>query len=153
MGYRLKAGQIGRVSSLSAHAGCLGRKLRWADKLPTLQLAKVSRLKWIPLRGPRYSNEEIATYLDSIGANYQRLEDAELLPRLAEILDSDQVVGWFQGRMEFGPRALGGRSIIGDPRSPKMQSVMNLKIKYRESFRLFRRIMHPLTPEGNRPNL
>ena len=87
--------------------------------------------------GPRYRNEEIATYLDSIGANYQRLEDAELLPRLAEILASDQVVGWFQGRMEFGPRALGGRSIIGDPRSPKMQSVMNLKIKYRESFRPF----------------
>ncbi len=87
--------------------------------------------------GPRYRNEEIATYLDSIGARYQRLEDAELLPRLAEILASDQVVGWFQGRMEFGPRALGGRSIIGDPRSPKMQSVMNLKIKYRESFRPF----------------
>ncbi|MFO1428684.1 MAG: carbamoyltransferase [Candidatus Competibacteraceae bacterium] len=87
--------------------------------------------------GPRYSNEEIATYLDSVGANYRRLEDTELLPRLAEILDSDQVVGWFQGRMEFGPRALGGRSIIGDPRSPKMQSVMNLKIKYRESFRPF----------------
>ncbi|NES72924.1 MAG: hypothetical protein F6K24_50880, partial [Okeania sp. SIO2D1] len=61
----------------------------------------------------------------------------ELMPRLAEILDNGNVVGWFQGRMEFGPRALGGRSIIGDPRNQKMQSVMNLKIKYRESFRPF----------------
>jgi len=59
------------------------------------------------------------------------------MPKLAEILDSEKVVGWFSGRMEFGPRALGGRSIIGDPRSPKMQSIMNLKIKYRESFRPF----------------
>ena len=87
--------------------------------------------------GRRYSNEEIETYLDSIGASYTRLGDAELLPRLAELLDSENVIGWFSGRMEFGPRALGGRSIIGDPRSPKMQSVMNLKIKYRESFRPF----------------
>ena len=59
------------------------------------------------------------------------------MPKLAEILDSEKVVGWFSGHMEFGPRALGGRSIIGDPRSPKMQSIMNLKIKYRESFRPF----------------
>jgi len=59
------------------------------------------------------------------------------MPRLAEILEQAHVVGWFQGRMEFGPRALGGRSIIGDPRSQSMQSVMNLKIKYRESFRPF----------------
>jgi carbamoyltransferase len=87
--------------------------------------------------GSRSSNDEIRTYLDSIGARYQYLEDAELMPRLAEILENEHVVGWFQGRMEFGPRALGGRSIIGDPRSAKMQSVMNLKIKYRESFRPF----------------
>jgi carbamoyltransferase len=87
--------------------------------------------------GSRSSNDEIRTYLDSIGAKYQYLEDAELMPRLAEILENEHVVGWFQGRMEFGPRALGGRSIIGDPRSAKMQSVMNLKIKYRESFRPF----------------
>jgi carbamoyltransferase len=59
------------------------------------------------------------------------------MPRVAEILDSGQVVGWFQGRMEFGPRALGARSILGDPRNPRMQSIMNLKIKYRESFRPF----------------
>ena len=72
-----------------------------------------------------------------MGAGYQRLDDPELMPRLAELLEQENVIGWFQGRMEFGPRALGGRSIIGDPRSPAMQSVMNLKIKYRESFRPF----------------
>lgn len=87
--------------------------------------------------GPRYSDSDIQAYLDSIGAKYQRLDDSELLPKLAQIMADENVVGWFQGRMEFGPRALGGRSIIGDPRSPKMQSVMNLKIKYRESFRPF----------------
>lgn len=87
--------------------------------------------------GPRYSDAEILEYFDGIQANYQRLDDAELMPRLAEILDGGNVIGWFQGRMEFGPRALGGRSIIGDPRNTKMQSVMNLKIKYRESFRPF----------------
>jgi carbamoyltransferase len=87
--------------------------------------------------GPRFSENEIRQYLDSIGARYVQMEDAELLPRVADFLSQEKVVGWFQGRMEFGPRALGGRSIIGDPRSPKMQSVMNLKIKYRESFRPF----------------
>lgn len=87
--------------------------------------------------GPRYDAENIKSYLDSIDARYSLLPSSELMPKLAEILDSDNVVGWFQGRMEFGPRALGGRSIIGDPRSKKMQSVMNLKIKYRESFRPF----------------
>jgi len=87
--------------------------------------------------GPRFSDVEVCEQLDQHGAVYEQLEDAVLFPRLAEILDSDNVVGWFQGRMEFGPRALGGRSIVGDPRSSKMQSVMNLKIKYRESFRPF----------------
>jgi carbamoyltransferase len=87
--------------------------------------------------GPRYSSDQIRDYLDSVDAVYSELEDDELFSSLAEILDSENVVGWFQGRMEFGPRALGGRSIIGDPRSTAMQSVMNLKIKYRESFRPF----------------
>jgi carbamoyltransferase len=87
--------------------------------------------------GTQSSNDEIKTYLDSIGAPYEYLPDEELLPKTAQILAKENVVGWFQGRMEFGPRALGGRSIIGDPRSPKMQSIMNLKIKYRESFRPF----------------
>ncbi len=87
--------------------------------------------------GPRFSEADIQDYLDGIGARYTQLGDAELMPRLAELLEQENVVGWLQGRMEFGPRALGGRSIIGDPRSQAMQSVMNLKIKYRESFRPF----------------
>ncbi|MBW4491557.1 MAG: carbamoyltransferase [Oscillatoria princeps RMCB-10] len=87
--------------------------------------------------GPRFAQAEIREYLDAVKANYLPLDDGELMPRLAEILAQGNVVGWFSGRMEFGPRALGARSIIGDPRNPKMQSVMNLKIKYRESFRPF----------------
>ncbi|MCK5229143.1 MAG: hypothetical protein KAR13_02695, partial [Desulfobulbaceae bacterium] len=87
--------------------------------------------------GPSFSEDKIKTFLDSISAPFKHIPDNELLPRLAEILDQGKVVGWFQGRMEFGPRALGGRSILGDPRNSDMQSVMNLKIKYRESFRPF----------------
>lgn len=87
--------------------------------------------------GPRYGDRQITDYLDSVGAVYERIDDGPLARRLAEILAEEAVVGWFQGRMEFGPRALGGRSIIGDPRSRNMQSVMNLKIKHRESFRPF----------------
>ncbi|VAW92806.1 Nodulation protein nolO [hydrothermal vent metagenome] len=87
--------------------------------------------------GPKSTDADITTYLDSVNAKYEPLTDDVLLPKLASILASENVVGWFQGRMEFGPRSLGGRSIIGDPRSKKMQSVMNLKIKYRESFRPF----------------
>ena len=87
--------------------------------------------------GPRYADNTIKTQLDGMHAVYQHLDDAGLENRLGDILADEKVVGWFQGRMEFGPRSLGGRSIIGDPRSAKMQSVMNLKIKYRESFRPF----------------
>jgi carbamoyltransferase len=87
--------------------------------------------------GPNYSSDRIRQDLDALNASYTELEEGELMPGLAEVLEQENVVGWFQGRMEFGPRALGGRSIIGDPRSEKMQSVMNLKIKYRESFRPF----------------
>ena len=87
--------------------------------------------------GPSYENKEMSEYLNSIGASYEELDDKELLPKIADILTDTKVVGWFQGRMEFGPRALGARSIIGDPRSSAMQSTMNLKIKYRESFRPF----------------
>ena len=87
--------------------------------------------------GPSFSNEEIERFLKGIGAPYHRLDDATLVERVAKDLAEEKVVGWLQGRMEFGPRALGGRSILGDARSPKMQSVMNLKIKYRESFRPF----------------
>ena len=84
-----------------------------------------------------FSNKEITTYLEKINSSFLELEDKELFEKLAEIIDDGKVVGWFNGPMEFGPRALGARSIIGDPRSKKMQSMMNLKIKYRESFRPF----------------
>ena len=87
--------------------------------------------------GPQFRNEDIEAYLTTIGAPYEKVDDEVLVTRVAGELASEKVVGWMQGRMEFGPRALGGRSILGDPRSPKMQSVMNLKIKYRESFRPF----------------
>jgi carbamoyltransferase len=87
--------------------------------------------------GPKFGAAQIRRQLDEFDASYQELADSELMPSVAEILDRGDIVGWFQGRMEFGPRALGGRSIIGDPRNSKMQSVMNLKIKYRESFRPF----------------
>lgn len=87
--------------------------------------------------GPSFTNEEIEQFLKGQAIPYIRLDDEELVNRVAEELASEKVIGWLQGRMEFGPRALGGRSILGDARSPKMQSVMNLKIKYRESFRPF----------------
>src|SRR5574341_182531 len=87
--------------------------------------------------GPAFTNEEIEARLKTLGASYRRLEEKDLFDRLAEELASGKVVGWLQGRMEFGPRSLGGRSILGDARNTKMQSVMNLKIKYRESFRPF----------------
>jgi carbamoyltransferase len=103
---------------------------------PGQNLTVADRMKGSYL-GPKFGDEEIRSYLDTVQAKYYRLDDQELLPRLGDILADENVVGWFQGRMEFGPRALGGRSIIGDPRSAKMQSVMNLKIKYRESFRPF----------------
>jgi carbamoyltransferase len=87
--------------------------------------------------GPAYSDDEIESFLRSAGAVYQRLPQDELLDRTARLLADEKVVGWLQGRMEFGPRSLGARSILGDPRSRKMQSVMNVKIKFRESFRPF----------------
>jgi len=87
--------------------------------------------------GPEFASDDIQDYLDGIGASYQRLNRSALIDYVAHMLAEEKVVGWFQGRMEFGPRALGARSIIGDPRSPKMQSQMNLKIKFRESFRPF----------------
>jgi carbamoyltransferase len=87
--------------------------------------------------GPDYSPGQIQDALDAAGARYTILDDDTLFSKTAQLLAEENVIGWFQGRMEFGPRALGARSIIGDPRSAKMQSVMNLKIKYRESFRPF----------------
>ncbi len=87
--------------------------------------------------GCNYSNEEIKNYLRSINAQFKEFKDEALFEKVAEFLDHGKIIGWFNGSMEFGPRALGGRSIIGDPRNKKMQSIMNLKIKYRESFRPF----------------
>jgi carbamoyltransferase len=87
--------------------------------------------------GPGFSPEEIEAYLKSQGAVYQRMERSELLKRVGAVLADEKIVGWFDGRMEFGPRALGARSILGDPRSPRMQAQMNLKIKFREGFRPF----------------
>jgi carbamoyltransferase len=89
------------------------------------------------LLGPEYSGSEIEAVLKGHNAIYRRCSDDELLEATARLLADEKVVGWFQGRMEFGPRALGNRSILGDARSPRMQSVMNLKVKFRESFRPF----------------
>ncbi|HEX8722661.1 MAG TPA: carbamoyltransferase [Pyrinomonadaceae bacterium] len=87
--------------------------------------------------GPEFSGDEIEETLVTLGARYRKVPHAELAGEVARLLSEEKVVGWFQGRMEFGPRALGARSILGDPRSPRMQSQMNLKIKFRESFRPF----------------
>jgi carbamoyltransferase len=89
------------------------------------------------LLGPGFSDDEIEAMLRSHDAVFQKLEKHALLDFTVELLKTEKVVGWFQGRMEFGPRALGNRSILGDARSAKMQSVMNLKVKFRESFRPF----------------
>ncbi|HCV43897.1 MAG TPA: hypothetical protein DGH68_10475, partial [Bacteroidetes bacterium] len=87
--------------------------------------------------GPEYTDDEIEHFLKMNEIVYQKVPREELVETVAELIATENVIGWFQGRMEFGPRALGARSIIGDARSPKMQSVMNLKIKFRESFRPF----------------
>ncbi|MDZ4339391.1 MAG: carbamoyltransferase C-terminal domain-containing protein, partial [candidate division NC10 bacterium] len=89
------------------------------------------------LLGPDFSDAQIEAALKEYGAPYRRLDRESLIREAAELLSREKVVGWFQGRMEFGPRALGNRSILGDPRSPKMQALMNLKIKFREGFRPF----------------
>jgi carbamoyltransferase len=87
--------------------------------------------------GPAYEQSEIEKQLSLAGAHYSIVPDTELIEVTAQALAAGKAVGWFQGRMEFGPRALGARSIIGDPRSPTMQKTLNLKVKYRESFRPF----------------
>jgi carbamoyltransferase len=87
--------------------------------------------------GPGFSKEDIRMFLEEKKVPFTEVPDSELASRVAELIEAEKVIGWFQGRMEFGPRALGARSIIGDARSPKMQETMNLKIKFRESFRPF----------------
>ena len=119
--------------------GALGCALavwhQYADK-PRQSSGAMDRMRGAYL-GPSFSSDEISAALDQLGAEYHVHRDEDLFSLLAELLDQGRVLGWFQGRMEFGPRALGARSIIGDPRKTDMQSVMNLKIKYRESFRPF----------------
>lgn len=118
--------------------GALGAALSvWYEYLGNERRAEgVDRMRGSYL-GPWFGTDNITAYLDGIKAPYRKLDEGALLDELSGVLADEKVVGWFQGRMEFGPRALGGRSIIGDPRSARMQSVMNLKIKYRESFRPF----------------
>lgn len=87
--------------------------------------------------GPGFTDDQVRSILDRFGAQYEMLPEEDIPTRVAQLIADQNVIGWFQGRMEFGPRALGSRSIIGDARSEKMQSIMNLKIKFRESFRPF----------------
>jgi len=89
------------------------------------------------LLGPKFTNKQIKKFLDNKKINYKFYSNKKMFDVVAKYIDNDNVIGWFQDRMEFGPRALGSRSIVGDARSPKMQSIMNLKIKFRESFRPF----------------
>jgi len=85
--------------------------------------------------GPSYSTEEVREFLQGKGATFQIYSTSELIEEVAELLSRGKIVGWFQGRMEFGPRALGARSILADPRNPKMKDILNEKVKHRESFR------------------
>jgi carbamoyltransferase len=87
--------------------------------------------------GSEFSQKQIEEELKSLGANYEVVSYENLIDKTSDYLSKEKAIGWFQGRMEFGPRALGGRSILGDPRSDKMQKNLNLKVKYRESFRPF----------------
>ena len=119
--------------------GALGAALFiWYQLLGNERKVVGADLQHGSLLGPRYSDDEICRFLDGAGAVYHRFDtDDALVEQVAGLMASENVVGWFQDRMEFGPRALGARSIIGDARSTAMQSVMNLKIKFRESFRPF----------------
>ncbi len=118
--------------------GALGAALvAWYDKYDRPRPLTAGDCMSGSYLGPDYPADEIRRQLEAAGACYEELDEVTLVERVADLLAAQQVVGWHQGRMEFGPRALGARSILGDPRAPKMQSVMNLKIKYRESFRPF----------------
>ncbi len=119
--------------------GALGTALfAWHQLLGNERKAEPGDSQQGSLLGPAYSNSHIRRTLDSVGARYHAHDNPEhLIDTVADLLNRGKVIGWFQGRMEFGPRALGSRSIIGDARSETMQSIMNLKIKFRESFRPF----------------
>jgi carbamoyltransferase len=119
--------------------GALGAALlAWHHELNRPRQPQAPDAQKGSLLGPAFPDDDIGLFLDSMGAIYERVDDEEaLLDRVARLIASEKVIGWFQGRMEFGPRALGCRSIIGDPRSPRMQRKMNVSIKFRESFRPF----------------
>ena len=119
--------------------GALGVALFiWHQLLDKPRTPQASDSQAGSLLGPAYDAEEIRQFLDSVHAVYEHIGDEdELTARVAQEIASGSVIGWFQGRMEFGPRALGSRSIIGDPRNPAMQTVMNVKVKFREGFRPF----------------
>ncbi len=119
--------------------GALGTALFvWHQLLDHARVPVASDSQSGSLLGPEFSAREIQTLLDSTGVRYEKIEDEEAFADcVAREIEEGRVVGWFQGRMEFGPRALGSRSIIGDPRNPAMQAVINLKVKFREGFRPF----------------
>jgi carbamoyltransferase len=118
--------------------GALGAALLgWHQYLGKERAAPTDESQRGSYLGPSYSDDEIRSFLESRSLPFTELSREEIAARVAGLIADEKVIGWFQGRMEFGPRALGARSIIGDARSPKMQEVMNLKIKFRESFRPF----------------
>ena len=115
-------------AALSAYYGFKGQPRPATDRLDRMQGSYL---------GPAFGQSEIEADLKSAGAVFKVLDEDEMIDKTAQALADGKAVGWFQGRMEFGPRALGGRSILGDPRSASMQKTLNLKVKYRESFRPF----------------
>jgi carbamoyltransferase len=121
------------VQPAAGDAGCsLGAALMiWHQKLGNPRKVVMNHSYW----GPKFSNEECRAALDSAGLKYETLPDEELLPKLAKMISEGAIIGWFQGRMEWGPRALGGRSFLADPRRADMREILNHKVKLREWFR------------------
>ena len=118
--------------------GAVGAALAvWHEHFGNARVCPVGDAMAGAFLGPQFSRADIIEALDAFGAVYHVFDPADAVDRAAELIAAGNVVGWFQGRMEFGPRALGARSILGDPRRPDMQEVMNLRIKFRESFRPF----------------
>ncbi len=127
------------IQPASGDAGCsLGAALAlWYSELNNDRKINSNDEMFGSYLGAEYPDEQIKKILDDIGADYNELDEEKLIDKISDDLSNEKAVGWFQGRMEFGPRALGNRSIIADPRSDKMQKNLNLKVKYRESFRPF----------------
>ena len=118
--------------------GSIGAALGfWYQELSNLKVNTSSDGMSGSYLGPKFDEKTIEINLKKLKANFTKLNDQNLYTKIANDLKNGKIIGWFQGRMEFGPRALGGRSIIADPRSEKMQKNLNLKIKYRESFKPF----------------